>query len=247
MKRGDIYSTKNGDLEVRVVLNEDEVVVRFVDTDYFTLATKSNICSGRVKDRMKPSVCGVGYLGAGKYQITENGNTTIAYEKWSAMLQRCYNENSTGYKRYGAVGVSVDPVWHNFQNFAEWFDKYKFKEDGWHLDKDILVKGNVVYGPEYCCIVPRQINQAFAKCDARRGDYVIGVQYDKKNDRFIAMCQTGNGGYVRKTQLKTEYEAWLEYKAMKETMLVSLAYEWRGRVAPKVLKALVEYEVEWDD
>lgn len=91
MKRGDVYSTKKyGGSEIRVVLNANEVVVRFLDTDYFTLATKSNICSGGVKDLMKPSVCGVGYIGRGNIlQLSPEAHK--AYGKWRGMISRCYD------------------------------------------------------------------------------------------------------------------------------------------------------------
>lgn len=245
MKRGDIYNTKNGDLEIRVVISANEVVVRFVDTDYFTITTKSNICSGKIKDLMKPSVFGIGFMGAGKYNIN---NAPTAYQKWTSMLQRCYRENSISWERYGGNGVTVAEEWHNFQNFAEWYESYKYKEDGWHLDKDILIKGNKLYCKESCCIVPRIINQSLVSRVGLRGEYAIGVTWDEKASRYSVMLNAHHTHYKAFRQMyRSEREAFMEYKAAKESYLVALAYEWRGRVAPKVLKALVEYEVEWND
>lgn len=246
MKRGDVYNTKNGDVEIRVVISADEVVVRFVDTDYFTLATKSNICSGRVKDLMKPSVFGIGYIGAGHYS---HKTSPVAYKKWYAMIQRCYSPKFSGWAVYGGCGVTVAKEWHNFQNFARWYDGYKYKEKGWHLDKDLLVKGNKLYCEEFCCIVPGIINQSIVSARANRGEYAQGVTYDSKLKRYAAQFNAYHTHYkaFRKTSYRSEKEAFIEYKAAKESYLVSLAYEWRGRVAPKVLKALVEYEIEWTD
>lgn len=245
MKRGDIYSTKNGDIEIKVILSSDEVVIRFVDTDYYTIASKSNICSGKVKDLMKPSVFGVGFIGAGKYNLT---NSPTAYSKWVSMLQRCYVDTTVSWERYGGNGVSVAEEWHNFQNFAEWYESYKYKEDGWHLDKDILVKGNKLYCKEFCCIVPRVINQSLVSRASLRGEYAVGVTWDKKAKRYSVQLNVfGIHFKAFRRMYRSEREAFMEYKAAKESYLVSLAYEWRGRVAPKVLKALVEYEIEWND
>lgn len=41
-----------------------------------------------------------------------------SYGTWVNMLARCYNPDSSSYKYYGARGISVDPRWHHFKNFA---------------------------------------------------------------------------------------------------------------------------------
>ena len=247
MKRGDIYDTKDGKLEIRVVCSADEVVCRFIDTDSFDVFSKSNIISGRVKNRNKPSVAGVGYLGYGPYKSAENGKLTTHYMRWNGMLSRCYSPTSPAYPVYGGNGVTVCKEWHNFQNFAKWYDEYKYKEDGWHIDKDLLKKGNKVYCPEFCCIIPRQINQALVSRTALRGEHAIGVTLDKESNRYICQLNIGVMGNLPRKSYKTEIEAYGEYKTAKETYLVSLAYEWRGRVHPKVLRALCDYEIEWTD
>lgn len=37
-------------------------------------------------------------------------------------------------------------------------ENWKPHMEGWHLDKDILLKGNKVYSPETCAFVPAKIN-----------------------------------------------------------------------------------------
>jgi hypothetical protein len=34
------------------------------------------------------------------------------------MMSRCTNPNSAGYVNYGRRGITVDPAWHHFENFA---------------------------------------------------------------------------------------------------------------------------------
>lgn len=251
MKRGDIYKTKKyGDLEIRVVLSANEVVVRFLDTDYFTLATKSNICSGGVKDLMKPSVKGVGYIGRGKHSCRSSPEAHRAYGKWRGMISRCYDPGTTYYELYGGKGVTVSEEWKCFQNFCNWYISYKFREDSFELDKDILCKGNKVYCKEYCSLVPSEMNKSILNCAASRGELPQGVSYNPKTMKYKGSTGSSlQGKYYRlfTKEFHTVEEAWEEYKIIKEIALISMAHEWRGRVNPKVLKALSEWEIEWND
>ena len=75
---------------------------------------------------------------------------------WRSMLQRCYMQNESQ-KTY--IGCSVVNEWHNFQNFAKWFELNWPKDGGlYELDKDIKVKGNKTYGPDFCLFVTKQEN-----------------------------------------------------------------------------------------
>ena len=66
------------------------------------------------------------------------------------------------------MDCSVYEGWHNFQNFAKWYEDnyYEIEEEQMHLDKDILVKGNKVYSPDTCVFVPETINGLFVKSNA---------------------------------------------------------------------------------
>ena len=61
---------------------------------------------------------------------------------WYAMLNRCYNPLSNRAAAY--KNCSVCDEWLTFSNFKRWFDEHHV--EGYELDKDILVKGNRVYG-----------------------------------------------------------------------------------------------------
>lgn len=152
---GDVLPTSfYGDVEVIDYINSKIVVVRFINTGYETDTTCEQVVSGSVKDRMARTVCGVGYLGDGDYKPSFMERK--AYLVWRSMLQRCYmqSENQSSY-----IGCSVADDWHNFQNFAEWFDD-NWPRDGkmYELDKDIKVKGNRIYGPETCLFVTKHEN-----------------------------------------------------------------------------------------
>ena len=80
------------------------------------------------------------------------------YDKWFNMLKRCYSSNYHK-TRSTYIGCSVCPEWRYFSKFRLWMESQKW--EGMELDKDILVKGNRVYGPNTCCFIPQAINCLF--------------------------------------------------------------------------------------
>lgn len=67
-----------------------------------------------------------------------------AHVSWYAMMQRCYNKTHLTYPQYGAIGVSVDPEWHDYRTFyRDMGDRPK----GFEIDR-IDSSGN--YGPSNC-------------------------------------------------------------------------------------------------
>ena len=110
------------------------------------------------------------------------------YQMWMAMLRRCYSD--TQQKRSPTyIGCYVVPSWHKLSNFKQWVDdKNKITQNGTklHLDKDILVPKNKVYGPDTCCLVPQYLNSAviIKSDDSKR--YPLGVFYKKDNNKFCS-------------------------------------------------------------
>lgn len=87
---------------------------------------------------------------------------TKTYQIWDGMLSRCYNIVNDHYPMYGAKGTTVCVEWHEFQPFAVWYEA-QYKEEGWHLDKDILSQNNVkIYSPTTCVVVPPSVNAFFS-------------------------------------------------------------------------------------
>jgi len=160
MQIGSLHCTlRYGMLEVIGYTRNTEVSVRFITTGYETVAQVAHIRRGRVKDKLLPQVFGVGFVGDGKYSPSYNGKDSAAYVSWHGMLQRCYSEafktKSPTYRL-----CTVCEKWHNFQNFAQWFDLHG--EKGLQLDKDILVEGNKIYSPETCIFVTPKENSTKA-------------------------------------------------------------------------------------
>lgn len=177
---GSIHKTnEGGSVQVLEYENAKRVLVRHQDVHGHEAWIQSNkLRNGAIKNPYHPSVYGKGYLGIGRHEATKNGKHTPARVTWMGMLKRCYDPKAH-IKHPTYVGCSVAEEWLCFQTFADWFEQ-QCREDGWQLDKDLLVEGNKVYGPETCMFVPQEVNSLFGDCGAARGVFPIGVSREGK-------------------------------------------------------------------
>ncbi len=188
MIKGTVFSTNNfGDLRIENYNNALDVQVTFCATNYSCSARASNIRRGFVRDPYKPFVAGVGFTGEGKYKKTRHGIYKKAYGVWAGMIKRCYSKESLKlHPTYQNCTVCKD--WHNFQNFAVWFENHY--KPGKHLDKDILIEGNTEYSAKTCKFVTQEENSV--KAAARY--FVLtdpqGVQHKVYN--LEAFCRSNN-------------------------------------------------------
>jgi len=182
----DDYTTSKG--LVYNILNYkgfDEVLIKFKETGYITNVYSSTIKTGNIKDKLNPEVYGVGYIGDGHYTCMDCNKINKSYKVWQGMLERCYSpklhKNRPTYK-----GCSVSEDWHDFQNFAKWFDNNYI--EGFELDKDILgycTSKYKMYSPETCLFVPPEVNNLLVSSDATRGETKLGTQkHIEKNGRW---------------------------------------------------------------
>lgn len=207
---------------------------------------------GRIKCPYERTVFGAGYFGEGKYKAKENGKNTRVYDVWHDMIKRCYSEKLHE-KQPTYKDCTVCKEWHNFQNFARWYEEnyYEIKGQRMHLDKDILIKHNKVYSPDTCVFVPQTINNLFLKRQNDRGDNPIGVA-DYKNGGYTVHCNLINpkiGKSKQKTLgvYDTQEKAFEVYKYYKEKNIKEVADYYKGRISNKLYNALYDYEVEIDD
>lgn len=118
----------------------------------------------------KKTLYDTGYMGEGKYS---SYNSPLAHESWRGIFRRVYCLKSL-FKYPTYIGCSVHEDWHNFQNFAKWFEENYVK--GWKIDKDILIKGNKIYSPDTCCFVPHEINMKFIVPPLNKHGLPRGIQ-----------------------------------------------------------------------
>lgn len=209
---------------------------------------------GDIKCPYEPRVYGVGYLGEGEYVAAIKTKCTKTYNIWKGIIERCYDyeHKDTKYPTY--ENCTVCDEWLCFQNFAKWYENNYYEIPGQRMaiDKDILVKGNKVYSPDTCIIVPQFINSLFLKSNATRGEYPIGIRLDEEKNILQVRCNIyENGkskikhlGYFNTDQIA---EAFYLYKTVKEANIKAIADEYKDKIPQELYDAMYNYEVEYDD
>ena len=227
------------------------IVVEFQDEHQTRVSSQWQYFEkGNILNPYCPSVFSVGIVG-NKYERNKNGQHTKEYNTWVHMLERCFSER---YKKEESTykDVTCCQEWLLYENFYEWLHSQEnFNEwlsnDGWHLDKDILVKGNKVYSPNVCCLVPPRINCLFVKNNIRRGNLPIGVSYHKFSNSYNASLNYDSK--VKSKYFPTVNEAFIYYKSEKENIIKQVAQEEysQGNITKECYEAMIAYEVEIDD
>lgn len=207
--------------------------------------------SGQIKNPYYPSVYGVGIVG-NKYINWVDRKPTKEYHTWYGIIQRCYDKK-TKQRHPTYEYASCCDEWLLFENFYEWlhnqpnFDKW-YNGDKWEIDKDILVKGNKVYSPDTCCLMPKYVNSLFTNRSRDRGELPIGVT--KHGNSYRARC---NNPFTNKSEIlkncKTPEQAFQIYKLYKENVIkqiASIEYN-KGNITKACYDAMMKYEVEITD
>lgn len=135
------------------------------------------------------------------------------YLKWCSMLQRCYSESC--HKKYPTYqGCTVCDEWLVFSNFKSWMETQEW--EGSQLDKDFLFESNKVYSPETCVFISKELNSFINDHGRARGEYPIGVYFNKVANKFQSTCSnpfTGkrvNLGYYDTPE--EAHQVWKQYK-----------------------------------
>ena len=157
------------------------------------------------------------------------------YRAWGNMLERCYSskfqERQPTYK-----GCSVSEEWLTFSVFKCWMECQDFEDN--QLDKDLLFASNKVYSVETCVFVSRMVNMFTTDRGASRGEWLIGVCWDKKNGKFMSRCRnpfTKKSEHLGRFNCEIEaHQAWLKRKMELAHLLAA------EQTDERVAKALVE-------
>ena len=192
---------------------------------------------------MKKLVRGVG-INDGKYPATIGGKRTKEYVLWQNMLERCYNKKFHE-ARPTYVGCNVSDAFKQYTYFFEWCqNQIGFGIADFHLDKDLIYKGNKEYNENNCVFIPQIINSMLTNCKAARGILPIGVTEHGNN--FRARCNIGSTTKTIGTFTTPEL-AFNAYKTFKEAHIKELAEKYKDTIDPRAYHALLNYEVSIDD
>ena len=243
-------SKSSGDFKIVKYNNARDVEIQFVNTGFETFTRLDCVKDGKVKDRLTPSVYGIGVVGT-KYSSEVNRVKTKEYVLWTHMLQRCYSDfHKKKYPTY--IDCEVSENFKSYEYFYEWcHNQVGFGTDGdgnpFHLDKDLLVKGNKVYSENSCVFIPREINLLLIKREASRGEHLIGVHWCNTKKAFVAQVNKNKGSPEWLGSFNTEIEAFNAYKQAKEEFIKEQANKWKGTIDERAYEALMNYTVEITD
>ena len=157
------------------------------------------------------------------------------YRAWKNMIERCYSAKYQESKPTYA-GCTVSEDWLTLSNFKAWMEKQDW--EGKHLDKDLLFEGSKAYSAETCVFVTPMTNSFINDSGASRGEWLIGVYWNKRAEKFNSRCcnpftkKIENLG--RFTCEQEAHEAWAKRK-------LELAHELAAvQTDPRVAKALID-------
>lgn len=145
--------------------------------------------------------------------------TCPAYECWKGMLKRCYSDSYKS-KHPTYEGCSVCDEWLYFSNFKEWYENNSISN--YHLDKDLLLRGNKTYSPDSCVFIHGDINKFLISGNSN--GMLSGAHLRPDNGRFSARCSNASScknEYLG--QFDTEVEAHMAWAARKNEIAAMIA------------------------
>ena len=142
------------------------------------------------------------------------------------------------------LDCTLDSRWYKLSAFKEWIEQWDDFENK-EVDKDILIPGNKIYGPDTCLMVRPIVNAWFKPNVVKRGDLPRGVSWNtgwkkgKSPNPYRAQItpiggkRIGLGVYATIEEASSVFE-----KERKEQIKVLIETE----TDLKVKNAMVEYE-----
>lgn len=194
------------------------------------------------KQVVKNNFYGVGFNSKHTYRTSVKNKTVPSYNTWQNMLQRCYCPKRQ-IQKPTYVGCTVSEQWHDFQDFAEWYENHPYSGLGYQLDKDLLTSNNKVYSPDNCCFIPQELNSLITDNGATRGKNPQGVSWHKHHGKYIVHVSM-NGKHIYLGLFDCPNEAHQAYKEAKESNVKRMALEWQDRIADNVFQALMRWRLK---
>jgi len=159
LRSGTVYQSKScGPFTVVYDRGATDVLVRF-PSGYECHTYRAVVRRGTIRDRLRPSVYGVGYLGG-----VEHTTMKRAYQSWREMMRRCYGPDR------GRKG-SVCEEWHNYQTFADWYCSHSLGE---RMFMRVMLTEGTEYSPSTSEL--RKTHSRETKCATNAKNTTNGLQ-----------------------------------------------------------------------
>ena len=177
-----------------------------------------------------------------------DGERVKEYALWEGMLRRCFSKKyQTLHPTY--EGCNVSDNFLNYSFFYDWcqeqtgFGNIDEKGRSWCLDKDLLFVGNKTYSETTCVFVPQEINTFFTDCSNARGEYPVGVHFNKHSGKFMVYCRV-NGKKQHLGSFNTVDETFSVYKPFKEALCKQLALKWESEIDSRLFNTMMNWGVK---
>ena len=182
---GSIFNMgRYGDAEILENMDSRRVKIMFLETSYICICQKSKLLNKSVKDKLYPSLFGVGIIGENGYKGNEKASSI-----WKNMIRRCYSGEFPSYSN-----TIVSDEWLYFPNFVEWFNE-NYKE-GYELDKDLIGDG-LLYSKDTSIFIPRRINRYIEGNKKNHKGYCISGGYISSVGRDFQTGKKVHLGYSK--------------------------------------------------
>jgi hypothetical protein len=173
---------------------------------------------------------------------------TMAFALHTSLLNRVTKRQNW---RSVYLGCTVHEEFVDFQSFAAWCHRQtgyaRVDENGrpWVLDKDLIFKGNAMYGPENCAFIPSELNALIKKNRNKAG----GLPGVNKSGRisFTTCCSDHLGRNHYLGSFSSETDAFLVYKEFKEEVIKQKALKYKDCIDDRVFQSLMNWVVEPND
>lgn len=232
----EIISNQGMLMKIIAYRKNSDIDVVFEDGTIVSNKSYSEFKIGGIRNPNYRTLFGVGFIGVGEYSSTTHKKQ---YATWKNMMTRCYSIKYHQ-KRPTYKDCYVCDEWHNFQNFAKWFDEnyYDVPGDKMSLDKDFIIKNNKLYSPNTCIFIPSKINSAIECKQLTRGKYPLGITYRKNTGLYeVNHANRYIGGYPHLD------EAVSKYIEVKKKHLEKLANLYIDKIPEKIRHYILNYEV----
>lgn len=168
------------------------------------------------------------------------------YVKWKEILRRCFSSKKHQLNpSYRNCTVTHD--WKTLSGFIKWVENQP--NPNWRFcepDKDILFLGNKHYGQNTVVFLSHDINSFVLDNKGKRGEYLIGVDFSKRSNKFRSRCQnpltkeSDHLGYYA-----TEMEAHKAWQAKKHEYACQLADLQDDHRVAKALRERYAPDKDW--
>lgn len=167
------------------------------------------------------------------------------WKTWTGIIRRTDNRDPIWLSsKPSYIECTLDPRWFKLSAFKEWIEQWDDFENK-EIDKDLLIPGNKIYGPDTCLMVRPVVNAWFKVTKHGGGELPRGVSWNSawKIGRSpnpyrtqispIGGKRTGLGVYATIEEASAVFE-----KARKEQIKVLIETETDPRVKTALINAL---------